>query len=92
MNSADTIRQELAAKKRLGWEANGYEDGLVGRDDRVPHGRMSVRDSYMTGWRDGDQVRRMSVAETAKTCTFRQYHGGCYFPDCPADCAGRQAA
>ena len=58
----NTVLQDIETKTRLGWEKNGYEDGLAGRDDRVPYGRMSVRDSYLVGWRDGDQVRKIREA------------------------------
>lgn len=56
------ILSELENKARTPWQSNGYRDGLTGRDDRIPYGRMSVRDSYMIGWRDGQQVRALKVA------------------------------
>ena len=56
------ILAELESKARCPWELNGYRDGLAGRDDRVPEGRQSIRDTYMLGWRDGDRARLMKEA------------------------------
>lgn len=64
MDATKRLLQELTSKARIGWERNGYEDGLAGRDDRSGgFTNISTRDTYMVGWRDGDQVRRMQ--ETA---------------------------
>ena len=55
------LHDELTSKARTGWEKNGYDDGLVGRDDRVPFGSsLSVRDRYKMGWYDGQQVKAMT--------------------------------
>jgi ribosome modulation factor len=63
MTAAETaLREELESKVRYTWELNGYKDGLVGHTNRVPEGRKSVRDTYLVGWRDGDQVRLMRAA------------------------------
>ena len=48
---------ELESKARVSWEKNGYEDGLVD-NYRAPQ-RLSVHDTYMLGWYDGEQVRRI---------------------------------
>jgi ribosome modulation factor len=63
MGSAKTLLLELESKSRTPWEQNGYVHGLAGIDNKVPYGRMSTRDSYMMGWRDGDQVRKMREAQ-----------------------------
>jgi ribosome modulation factor len=62
MTSEQRIVNELTSQPRAGWERNGYQDGLDGRTDRMSFPHQSTRDSYMLGWRDGDQVRRIVEA------------------------------
>jgi hypothetical protein len=53
------LHDELVRKIRVGWERNGFDDGLAGTE-RVPVGAStSVTDRYVAGYRDGAQVRAM---------------------------------
>jgi len=60
--SETRLLTELQSKPREGWERNGYEDGLA--NNYRGEGRGAARDSYMLGYRDGEQVRR--ILESAR--------------------------
>lgn len=77
MTVAATIINELISKTRTGWELNGFEDGLTGRDNRAPKHMISYG-IYMEGYRDGEQVRKMkeAAADPFNGMIFPRVEGG----------------
>lgn len=57
------VLNDLISKVRVGWEKNGFEDGLKDKV-RLPTGStFFTTDSYKKGWYDGEQVRKIKENE-----------------------------